>query len=116
MHVYNNPINTFIAGFLGTPPMNLLNAEILEKNDKLSIILDDMLFTLPIEEMEVLKKLKGKKFILGIRPEDIRITSKIENERMNKEIALIEHTGNELLLYTRALDQEIIVKSPRQHW
>ncbi len=116
IYVYSNPINTFVAGFLGTPPMNLLNAEILEKNDELSIMIDDMSFTVPIEEKKALKKLRQRKFILGIRPEDIRITSKIEHKKMKRGIALIEHIGNELLLYTRTQNQEIIIKSPREKW
>ncbi len=116
IYVYSNPINTFVAGFLGTPPMNLLNAEILEKNDELSIMIDDMSFTVPIEEKKALKKIRQRKFILGIRPEDIRITSKIEHKKMKRGIALIEHIGNELLLYTRTQNQEIIIKSPREKW
>ncbi len=116
LFVYNNPINTFVARFLGTPPMNLLDAEILEKKDKLSIIFDDMSFTLAMKDMKSLERLKGKKFILGIRPEDIHITAHIENKGMKRRIAVIERLGNEFLVYTRTQNHEIIVKSPKEKW
>lgn len=116
LYVYNNPTNTFVAGFLGTPPMNLLNAEILEKNKRLSIIIDNIKITAPMDKTQMLNRLKGKKFILGIRPEDIHITSQIENKRMTSEIAFVEHLGNELILHVKTDHQEILVKSPEEKW
>ncbi len=116
LYVYNNPINTFVAGFLGTPPMNLLNAEILEKNNRVSIILGNIQITAPMDKIKILNRLKGKKFILGIRPEDIHITPKIENKRMKSEIAFIEHLGNELLIHIKSAQREILVKSPEEKW
>ncbi len=111
LNVYNNPANIFVAGFLGTPPMNLLHAKILEKNGKISIMIDNMELTLPDGKMALLKKLKENDFILGIRPEDIEITQDIKNRKMVRGIKLIEHLGNDLLLHIQMVDQELLVKS-----
>ncbi len=89
--VYNNPVNRFVGGFLGSPSMNFIQSEIVE--DKLSV--NNVKFSLNNEQKNVLQ---GKKdIIIGIRPEQFNgINSNIEFEA---DIDITEMLGNEQIAY-----------------
>ena len=71
LNVYNNPANKFVAGFIGSPPMNLVAGVIARTND--SLYFDEGNFKVKILEQMYpkLQKYIGKKIIFGIRPENI---------------------------------------------
>jgi len=108
--VYNNPINTFVAGFLGTPPMNLLSAAIIKRNNKIFVKLAEIEFALPDEMISLFENLGQKSFILGIRPEDIECLPSQMNTGFVREIKLIERLGNEVLIHIQIGAQEILIK------
>lgn len=108
VEVYNNPKNTFVAGFLGTPPMNLVQASIQKKGTKMYIVIDDSELAAPQDMIPLLRTVHDERFMLGIRPEDIDVTA-MKTAGMNKKITFIEHLGNELLLHFRLDNQEILV-------
>ena len=72
-HVYDNPANLFVAGFIGSPQMNLAQATIETRDGGLAAKLGDE--TLPIPEEvareQGLEKWRDRPVILGIRPEDL---------------------------------------------
>ena len=108
LEVYDRPINTFVAGFLGTPPMNLINANLYSKGGKLFVQIGDIKIKLDWKKWGKLIDLKEKECIVGIRPENIGVSSKIEENKVR--IALIEQLGNEALLYFQIENQVIISK------
>ena len=69
--IYDNPINVFVAGFIGTPSMNFVHGEVDEKG--VFRTPDGHKLNVPKSKLEALKKegLIGKDVIFGIRPEDI---------------------------------------------
>lgn len=77
--IYHNPINAFVAGFIGSPQMNFIEVEIVRKNE---------IFCLKTKGLEVplLDKLKDKvsklsdkrNYILGVRPEHIYVTNRVQ--------------------------------------
>ncbi len=71
LYLYNTPINKFVAGFIGTPPMNFLTVKVIEKNGK--VICDEGSFEIiPTEgQQKSLKAYVGKQVSFGIRPEDL---------------------------------------------
>lgn len=71
LEIYNKPANKFVAGFIGSPPMNFINGRIVKKDH--SLFFDEGGFTIKIpEEFEdKLYDFIDKEVILGIRPEDI---------------------------------------------
>ncbi|MCX5715519.1 MAG: sn-glycerol-3-phosphate ABC transporter ATP-binding protein UgpC [Candidatus Omnitrophica bacterium] len=71
MSVYKNPANKFVAGFIGSPPMNFIDGGIVKKDDKLYF--DEGSFQVKIAEntKKPLLDWVDKKLIFGIRPEDI---------------------------------------------
>ncbi|MDD4294756.1 MAG: sn-glycerol-3-phosphate ABC transporter ATP-binding protein UgpC [Candidatus Omnitrophica bacterium] len=71
LNVYDNPASKFVAGFIGSPPMNFLNGAIIEKEK--TLYFDAKEFKVRIlEDMNAkLKDYVGKRVIFGIRPENI---------------------------------------------
>ena len=75
LDIYNRPANRFVAGFVGTPPMNFLDGRIEGDGDGDGLCFSSPLdrFTLPLELGGALKLHHGQAVILGVRPEHIRL-------------------------------------------
>src|SRR2546427_5176547 len=71
LDIYHHPANRFVAGFIGSPPMNFLNAEIVELDGRLYLGGDSLAIRLPDEKRKTALALGDKRGTLGIRPEDI---------------------------------------------
>jgi len=103
--IYNDPANIFVAQFIGTPKMNIL--EIDEKNvisdNKIKLLGNDIVF-------DNLKLNKSKHFV-GIRPEHLKANQ--ENQfSFNPEIELIENLGNEKIAYMKKDEHQLSAKIP----
>jgi len=115
LDIYNNPVNTFVAGFLGSPPMNLFNTKILPNNDYLNFQISNNLISLPDKEFRTLIKYSGCEVIFGIRPEDLYI-EKISKNMIDLEVSVlaVESLGSEAILVANFEDgQEIYAKVER---
>ena len=113
LYLYNNPINKFVAGFIGTPPMNFMTVKVLEKNGK--IVCDEGSFEInPTDEQaKTLKEYVGKEVTFGIRPEDLTYTEKpVAKDDMQMKITNKEPLGAETHLYLISnKGQSIIAKT-----
>lgn len=111
-NIYLNPQNTFVANFIGTPSMNLIETELVN-NDY--ILFGDYQISMTEEMKQAFESSNLKEVILGIRPEDIKLenanseTSRVFQPKFN------EFLGSENLLYFDINDRELIVKVPVQH-
>jgi len=106
--VYDRPANTFVAGFIGSPPMNFMDATITE--DGFADFGEFKLKLLP-DQVEVLreKNLIGKDVIFGIRPEDVYDAMfaqvKVPGENMVRaKVDIIENLGGEKIVHLRVGD------------
>ena len=114
--LYERPINTFVATFIGSPPMNLLETSFIEEQGIFYILLGDRKLRMPDNKSKDLKKLKEKSCILGIRPEHIYVrhlkskpseatppltpgTSTAVSQTLKGKIGSIEPMGREMLLH-----------------
>lgn len=71
LEVYNFPVNLFVAGFIGSPVMNLIPCRILSKEDRLFIDAETIKLRIPEKKTSCYERLAGSEAILGIRPVDI---------------------------------------------
>ena len=71
--LYRAPINRFVAGFIGTPPMNFVEGCLREENGQVSFIAGGISMRLPREKIAAAKA--ADSVTLGIRPEDLRVDS-----------------------------------------
>lgn len=105
--LYENPNNMFVAGFIGSPPMNFVNAR-LEGNQ---LITSDYTFIVPEKMLEKYKAYQKKEVVLGIRPEDILSTNLLsyqpEVNVVNPTLKVVEHLGAELLFYFNIGDDQV---------
>ena len=69
--LYRSPVNRFVAGFIGTPPMNFVEGALREENGQVSFIANGLSVRLPREKTAKIKS--GEPVTLGIRPEDIGV-------------------------------------------
>ena len=98
--VYEKPANLFVAGFLGSPPMNFVDATIIERNSQ--IALDAGFFVYPLEE-ELGKLVKqnatGDKVIIGFRPEHMILSKDKTSESVfQADVYVIEPMGSNLIV------------------
>ena len=96
--IYSNPANTFVAGFIGSPPMNLIPGEA-----------EGGRFRAPGIEAPAPAQIRGKA-TLGIRPEDCQI---VEGGHLRGEVFGVEPTGEATYLTVSAGGRLVEVKAPR---
>jgi multiple sugar transport system ATP-binding protein len=72
LELYSRPVNTFTAGFIGTPPMNLLPARILKQEGRLMVAAACFRLPIPQNLSPAYEKLKDGEVIFGHRPEHLR--------------------------------------------
>ena len=110
--LYNNPVNLFVAGFIGSPQMNFINAECVDKDGDIYLEFDRFSVKLPANKASVLKEKEyvGKEVIMGIRPEKIfeseMAVSALKDSQIEVTISGYELLGSEVLLYFDLLNQK----------
>ena len=72
-HLYSKPVNMFVAGFIGSPQMNFINATLEKTGDKIVAKFGDFTIDVPAEKNvdNKLNEYVGKDIVIGVRPEDI---------------------------------------------
>jgi len=105
--VYFRPANEFVAGFIGSPPMNLIECRFQPREGKL--VTNSFKYTLPKSLATKLRKLKVSEVTLGVRPEDISLSHKRKPNSIEVELLVEEPMGKELVLTIRVGD--ILIKA-----
>ncbi len=108
--LYHSPANKFVAGFIGSPTMNLIDALLEEDNGNLVVNINGMKLQLPKEKAEKVKSHVGKKICFGIRPESISICNKEDATSYKGTIFVVEQMGNEELIYFNIKDTQMICR------
>jgi len=93
LELYDNPANLFIAGFLGTPPMNLIQCTPIEENGFFVLDMGTFKMKIPTDLEDSMKAYSRKDLIIGIRPQDIEITQTKTKNSTDCEVVLIEPLG-----------------------
>jgi multiple sugar transport system ATP-binding protein len=115
MNLYDRPANLFVAGFLGSPAMNLLRGT-LQLGDGWQLVMPHavVLFGALDTRAAALKPLLGQRVVVGIRPEDLQPTMHTATLIANVEV--VEPIGNEVFLNLRFGDQALVSRvAPSQH-
>lgn len=112
--LYGRPVNLFVAGFIGSPQMNFLNATVEERQNEMMLKIGSVSLALPMSRQKVLREngYAGKEIILGIRPEDIKdseILVSMQNEScIDAKVEVYELLGAEVLLYFEYAGNKVI--------
>lgn len=103
-NLYDNPANLFVAGFIGSPQMNFIVCEVVEKFDGVYLIFDNNALHLTDDRAKLLKEkgYVGKRIMMGIRPEDlhdIEFSLKTHKDKIKAKVQVYELVGAEVYLY-----------------
>ncbi|WP_125152336.1 ABC transporter ATP-binding protein [Clostridium rectalis] len=103
--IYENPLNMFVAGFIGSPQMNFIEGEIVESNGNTDFDFKYGNITILNKKFDILKKKEyvGKKMILGIRPENLKIWDEKKGEKYDIKgvVDVTELMGAESYIYIK---------------
>ena len=119
--LYDDPVNLFVAGFIGSPAMNMVEVELSRSNGSLrasfgshTLDIDDA----ALERHPEVKDRVGDRVIMGIRPEDFEDASLAsdapEGHRLTAEVELKEALGSEILAHFRVDAPIVLTEDTRQ--
>ncbi|MBE6565111.1 MAG: sn-glycerol-3-phosphate ABC transporter ATP-binding protein UgpC [Ruminococcaceae bacterium] len=115
-NLYDLPVNTFVAGFLGTPPMNFLEAKLVKSGGDVFVTWGESKIKLPAEKAgaEELQDYIGKEVIIGIRPEAIHdepmYLSSMPDSTVDAYVEVTELMGAEIYLYMVNEEQNLTAR------
>ena len=110
--VYKNPVNKFVAGFIGSPAMNFINVKLVGSE----IVSDGFRLKVPEGALKVLREkgYEGKELIFGIRPEDVNaeeaFLETFPESVVKATISVSELLGSESHLYCQVGKDEFVAK------
>ncbi|HUG87354.1 MAG TPA: sn-glycerol-3-phosphate ABC transporter ATP-binding protein UgpC [Actinomycetota bacterium] len=104
--LYDHPLNLFVAGFIGSPAMNMFEAELSRKDGRWTVAFGGIELRVGDEVLELrptLKDYEGRNVVIGIRPEDIEDASLVseatKEQQLNATVDLKESLGSEILVH-----------------
>lgn len=115
-HIYDHPTNIFVAGFIGSPQMNFMDAKVEEKNGKVVLVFGDDTVVLPEDKAVAVKKggYIGKDVIMGIRPENLddsaEFIAKHPESIISATVEVTELMGAETYIYLAKGKSNIIAR------
>jgi len=105
--LYNRPENLFVAGFIGSPPMNFIDVSLEQTEEKYFLKNRDIIFEIPSKTGKLISsRFRDNKIVLGIRPEDITIDHKRGEEA---EVYVVEPMGMQVLVTVKLGNLQIKV-------
>jgi multiple sugar transport system ATP-binding protein len=103
MELFMNPANTFVAGFLGSPPMNQLDGILNENGAEINGV--------QIKLNAAIADNVGRKVVVGIRPEDVTLQAAADTSVLPIELDLVEPLGSEALLHAKCEGTNLVFKT-----
>jgi sn-glycerol 3-phosphate transport system ATP-binding protein len=105
--IYRRPATTFVASFIGSPPMNMLEGEIQSGH----VVVGDLKLPAPGLPTDLTE---GTKVTIGLRPEDI-VVADARDRSMTVEVEFVEELGATRLLHGKFAGQPIIMQVQTAH-
>ncbi len=113
-NLYEFPVNSFVAGFIGTPQINLIDVTMIERNKKKYIEFgnNSLELTPSIVDRLLVDDVNKKQFVMGIRPDDISLSDGQCDQSMTAEVKVIERLGNETLIYSsvKGVEGDVVIR------
>lgn len=113
LEIYYKPVNKFVAGFVGSPSMNLLDCTLRAEGEAIFIRTAD--FELSLHELTSVSRLKshfGKELVLGIRPEDLHLDANENSSTIRGRAAVVEHLGSDTIILLDTGSQMLTLVAP----
>lgn len=117
--LYDSPCNLFVAGFIGSPQMNFIEAKLTKRGDDVLVNFAEFALKIPKEKVltenyDKLMSYGGKQVILGIRPEAIydeeEMLEKFSDSIITVNVEVVEQMGSETYLYLDIKDNKFTAR------
>ncbi|MFA7057399.1 MAG: sn-glycerol-3-phosphate ABC transporter ATP-binding protein UgpC [Candidatus Cloacimonadales bacterium] len=103
LNLYNDPVNLFVAGFIGSPAINQLEGKLIENEGRIFFSDGDVTLRIDDERKESLKNHINKEVVLGVRPEDLYDSDYDDlaesPEKIVAHCEIVEPMGNEFVVF-----------------
>jgi len=114
--VYERPTDTFVAGFLGSPPMNLFSGTVAADGRGGTLQIGDQRIALPALA-EPVRRIAGQALTVGVRPEGLSLTDSGNAGDLAATTRQVEHLGHETLVHLAVGDVQLTARSEgMQDW
>ena len=120
-YLYDHPNNLFVAGFIGSPSMNMVEADLARSNGAGSVEFGGFRLGIPEKvfgERPGLRAFEGKRVILGLRPEDVEdaelVSDAPADRRIRTEVVLREALGADVLAHVRVRAPAVVTEDVRE--
>jgi multiple sugar transport system ATP-binding protein len=119
-HVYDHPANLFVGSFIGSPPMNLVQARLDARNGDLVALVGTQELVVPADvahERPALSRYAGRMIGLGIRPENVRdpaLSTDGGRARLRGEVRATEALGSEVLVHLALAAEPVLTEEVRE--
>jgi len=114
VQLYDNPANMFVAGFIGTPPMNFINGKLAKQNGAFFFEEGSFSVELPEKMYSGIEGREGQEVVFGIRPEDVRDRDHFPEVKPTRcvtaKVEVIEPVGSESIWYVATPASSFIAK------
>ncbi len=115
--LYDNPVNMFVAGFIGSPQMNFLPVKLAMQDGRAVGLLDEIELPLPYRLQRAASSHADRAVILGLRPEVLheRLPTELSPDTcvaLTVHVELAEPMGPEVHLHVRLGDHRLVVRLP----
>jgi multiple sugar transport system ATP-binding protein len=116
--LYDYPNNKFVAGFIGSPPMNFIDVDLVKEGSDYFVKTNAFKLKVFKENYDKIKDHAGKKVTFGFRPEDLLDESIVKDTAgrlIKAKVEVIEPLGSEIFLYLTAGDDALVARVPHQY-
>lgn len=114
LQIYEHPANRFVAGFIGSPPMNFFEGTLVQETEGLYFQGDGFMVKVIESQISALKAVSGDKVTLGVRPEDIQDAAFAVNPDpktlVKAKVEVVEPMGSEVYLYLTLGEHNFIAR------
>ena len=113
LDLYNDPDNKFVAGFIGSPPMNFMAMDVKENGGKIVLEEGEFSIEMPETEAKLIKDFAGKKIFFGVRPESVEYIESGDTANCIKgKVNVVEQLGDEIHLFIHTEKHALVAKVP----
>jgi multiple sugar transport system ATP-binding protein len=112
LEIYSKPQNRFVAGFIGSPPMNFIPVTLADSAGSLCAEAPGFRVKVPGDRASRLAPYRGRTVTFGVRPEDLRVTASGEpsDHAFDATVDVVEPLGAEILLDVTVAGQSIVAR------
>jgi multiple sugar transport system ATP-binding protein len=115
--VYASPANMFVAGFMGAPSMNLIEAKVVREGGRVAVrfaLADGAVVTLALPSLDAVAHYSGDDVVLGLRPEAITDGASAERSAsvqfLENRIDLVEPAGSDTFVISRMGGMDVVAR------